>query len=73
MNEDKKTKSKLKSCCYSHFVRVCVRGLITHVYMSYINTSCRSYTFVLHGFSVGVSVGLLIGALQLFCQDAVMV
>lgn len=39
----------------------------------YINTSSRSYPFALHGFSVSVSVGLLIGALRLFCQDAVIV
>lgn len=39
----------------------------------YINTSSWSYPFVFHGFSVSLSVGLLIGALRFFCQNAVTV
>lgn len=59
MNQNNQTKSKLRFNHYSHLVRLSQRPDYTYI-QSHINASGRSYTFVLHGFSVGVSVGLLI-------------
>lgn len=59
MNQNNQTKSKLRFNHYAHLVRLSQRSDCTYI-QSYINASGRSYTFVLHGFFVGVSVGLLI-------------